>query len=60
MKIRPLLCHQWQGKSYLCPRCQAGEVFECVSCHRLMPWCHGADDNFGEFCDQCWKEVTEF
>jgi hypothetical protein len=29
-----------------CKKCESGMVFECYRCHKLVPWCHGATDDY--------------
>jgi hypothetical protein len=40
-----------------CRECQAGMLFRCDTCDRLMPWCMGAYDNMPDSCDDCWVEA---
>jgi len=39
-----------------CKKCESGEIFECYRCHRLVPWCQGAADDFPDWCDDCWAD----
>lgn len=36
-----------------CGECTEENTFECEECHRIVPWCFGADDNYFELCDSC-------
>ena len=45
---RPLLC---QG---FCSGCLPGQIFECYRCRRLMPWCMGGNDDYLDWCDDCY------
>lgn len=51
------------------PICDCGECddpelegyprrFECSSCHRSVPWCYGASDDYPELCDACAVQVS--
>ncbi len=36
-----------------CGECTEENVFECEECHRIVPWCFGAADNYPDLCDSC-------
>ncbi len=35
------------------------KLYTCEMCNRSAPWCFGADDQYFEFCDDCYVAVTE-
>lgn len=49
----PLLCWHKKNPCFCMRGCQPGEYFECLKCHRLMPFCMGAGDVLFDWCDTC-------
>ena len=35
------------------------KIYTCELCNRKAPWCYGADDEFFEFCDDCYCAATQ-
>jgi hypothetical protein len=54
----PALCYAMKENQPFCEGCEPGQVFECDRCHRLLPWCRGASDDFDEICDRCWGDLS--
>lgn len=44
----PLLCE--------CGQCEPGEIYECIECKWLMPWCEVID---GYTCEICWNKAND-
>ena len=36
-----------------CKKCESGMIFECYRSHKLVPWCHGATDDYLDWCNSC-------
>ncbi|MGL4498643.1 MAG: hypothetical protein ACRCU2_06230 [Planktothrix sp.] len=39
-----------------CKTCESGMIFECYRCHKLVPWCQGATDDYLDWCNACVGE----
>ncbi len=37
------------------PDCNVCPRYRCDRCRRLRPWCFGAADGHGNWCDACWS-----
>ena len=48
----PMYCHYPKRKQF-CSGCKPGDIFQCVKCNRLVPYCMGASDDREDWCDTC-------
>ncbi len=39
-----------------CNQCEPDDWYQCAECHRIVPNCFGADDDYYELCDDCAVE----
>ncbi len=42
-----------------CGECESeGNYYKCVGCKRPAPHCMSYPDEYYEYCDECWYEIT--
>ena len=59
LKQPPRLCLARKGANCFCDGCNPGDTFDCIQCHRLTPYCLGADDDCYNYCDYCAAKLPE-
>lgn len=50
----------WEDPALFCSHCEEriesayAETYECVGCHKEVPWSNGGANDMPEHCDDCW------